>query len=142
MFEPTTDAYFDSAHFLADYYGKCENLHGHRWKVTVGISGDLGKSGTERGMVCDFGSFKKTVRRIVGEFDHTFLVEDGTLKPGTISALKSEGFSLKILPFRTTAENLAHHFYEVLKEEGFNVSFVEVAETPNNRARYYMQTEN
>lgn len=136
MFELTTDAYFDSAHFLADYYGKCENLHGHRWKVTVGISGDLGTRGTERDMVCDFGSFKKTVRRIVEQFDHTFLIEEGTLKPVTISALESEGFSLKILPFRTTAENLARYFFDALEEEGLSVSFVEVAETPNNRARY------
>ena len=136
MFELTTDAYFDSAHFLADYYGKCENLHGHRWKVTVGISGDLGTSGTERDKVCDFGSFKKTVRRFVEQFDHTFLIEEGTLKPVTISALESEGFSLKILPFRTTAENLARYFFDSLEEEGLSVSFVEVAETPNNRARY------
>ena len=85
---------------------------------------------------CDFGSFKKTVRRIVEQFDHTFLIEEGTLKPVTISALEGEGFSLKILPFRTTAENLAHYFFDALEEEGLSVSFVEVAETPNNRARY------
>ena len=32
-----TEAAFDSAHFLTDYYGKCENLHGHRWRVVVTI---------------------------------------------------------------------------------------------------------
>ena len=32
-----TEAAFDGAHFLTDYYGKCENLHGHRWRVVVTI---------------------------------------------------------------------------------------------------------
>ena len=33
MFGLKTEGAFDSAHFLTDYYGKCENLHGHRWRV-------------------------------------------------------------------------------------------------------------
>ena len=137
MYELKTDAFFDSAHFLADYYGKCENLHGHRWRVeaTIGVEdGDLGAEGTERDMVCDFGTFKKTVRDLAEEFDHMFLVEEGTLQDATIAALESEGFQLKVLPFRTTAENLARHLFERLREAGLPVVQVEVDETPNNRA--------
>ena len=137
MYGLKTEAAFDSAHFLTDYYGKCENLHGHRWRVEVKLAQpELQTEGTMRDMVLDFGVFKKAVRDAAEELDHTFLIEEGSLKPETLAALESEGFSLTILPFRTTAENLAHWFYEKLTEQGLPVAEVEVDETPNNRAFY------
>ena len=138
MYGLQTEAAFDSAHFLTDYYGKCENLHGHRWRVEVTLSQDeLQTEGTMRDMVLDFGVFKKAVRELAETLDHTFLVEEGSLKPETLAALEAEGFSLTILPFRTTAENLARYFCDKLIEQGLPVSVVEVDETPNNRAFYY-----
>ena len=137
MYQLKTEAFFDSAHFLADYFGKCENLHGHRWRIEATICAEgLQAAGSEKDMVCDFGIFKKAVRSLAEEFDHRFLIEEGTLKPSTIDALESEGFQLKILPFRTTAENFAKHFFDRLEKEGFQVASVEVDETPNNRAIY------
>lgn len=137
MYKLKTEAFFDSTHFLPDYHGKCENLHGHRWRLEVTIAQEeLGTSGTERGMVMDFGEFKDAVRRLASEFDHAFLVEKGTLHKKTIKALKKEGFTLKVLPFRTTAENLAKFFYDCLVNMGLPVVEVEVDETPNNRAIY------
>ena len=138
MYGLQTEAAFDSAHFLTDYYGKCENLHGHRWRVEVTLAQDeLQTEGTMRDMVLDFGVFKKAVRELAETLDHTFLVEEGSLKPVTLAALEAEGFSLTILPFRTTAENLARYFCDKLIEQGLPVSVVEVDETPNNRAFYY-----
>ena len=135
MYGLKTEAAFDSAHFLTDYYGKCENLHGHRWRMEVTIeSEELGTEGTMRDMVLDFGVFKKAVRALAEELDHTFLVEEGSLRPETIAALEGEGFSLTILPFRTTAENLARWFFDKLTAQGLPVAEVEVDETPNNRA--------
>ena len=87
-------------------------------------------------MVLDFGVFKKAVRDAAAELDHVFLVEEGSLKPETIAALEGEGFTLKILPFRTTAENLARWFFDKLTAQGLPVIEVEVDETPNNRAFY------
>ena len=137
MYELVTEAAFDSAHFLTDYYGKCENLHGHRWRVVVHIAQEeLQREGTMRDMVLDFGVFKKQVRALADAFDHSFLVEEGSLSQGTLDALEGEGFTVKILPFRTTAENLAKHFFEQLQEEGLPVSCVEMYETPNNCAVY------
>ena len=137
MFGLKTEGAFDSAHFLTDYYGKCENLHGHRWRVEVTLGQDeLQTEGTMRDMVLDFGVFKKAVRDAAEELDHVFLVEEGSLAPATIAALEGEGFSLKILPFRTTAENLAHWFFDKLTAQGLPVIEVEVDETPNNRAFY------
>lgn len=137
MYGLKTEAAFDSAHFLADYYGKCENLHGHRWRVVVYLGrSELQAEGTMRDMVLDFGVFKRAVRDLAESLDHTFLVEEGTLKPSTIEALEGEGFSLTILPFRTTAENLARHFAETLIAQGLPVSQVDMYETPNNCAIY------
>ena len=135
MYGLKTEAAFDSAHFLADYYGKCENLHGHRWRVVVYLEQpQLQTEGTMRDMVLDFGVFKQAVRALAEELDHAFLVEEGTLQPATIAALESEGFLLTILPFRTTAENLACYFAERLTQQGLPVSQVDMYETPNNCA--------
>ena len=135
MYELKTEASFDSAHFLTDYYGKCENLHGHRWRLVVYIAQDeLQTEGAMRSMVLDFGVFKSKVRSLAKELDHTFLVEEGSLAPQTVDALVAEGFSLTMLPFRTTAENLAAYVARRLRSEGLAVSQVECYETPNNCA--------
>ena len=139
MYGLKTEAHFDSAHFLTDYYGKCENLHGHQWRVVVYLQQEeLQDEGTMKDMVVDFGVFKKAVRALANEFDHMFLVEEGSLKPETIACLEAEGFTLKMLPFRTTSENLARHFAERLIAEGMPVSQVDCYETPMNCATYYV----
>ncbi|WP_428378471.1 6-pyruvoyl trahydropterin synthase family protein [Olsenella sp. Marseille-QA0557] len=146
MYGLQAEAHFDSAHFLTNYHGKCENLHGHRWRIvatitTENLADGLADNGTSRDMVLDFGAFKRLVAEIADELDHTFLVEEGSLAPSTIAALEAEGFSLTILPFRTTAENLARWIFERLVERSLPVSQVEVDETPNNRAFYSRSPE-
>ena len=137
MYGLQTESAFDSAHFLTDYYGKCENLHGHRWRVVVDLAQEkLRAEGTMKDMVLDFGVFKKAVRAEADKLDHTFLIEEGSLSPETMKCLEAEGFSLTVLPFRTTAENLARYFFDTLAAQGFPVAQVEVDETPNNRAFY------
>jgi len=137
MYGLKTEHSFDGAHFLTDYYGKCENLHGHRWRVVVYLEQeDLQGQGTMKDMVVDFGVFKKAVREIVDAVDHTFIVEEGSLKPETFTALEGEGFHMTMLPFRTTSENLARYFAGQLIERGFPISQVDVYETPLNCATY------
>lgn len=137
MYGLKTECCFDSAHFLADYHGKCENLHGHRWRVVAYLgASSLGGEGTERDMVCDFSAFKSAVRGLCAEFDHTFLVEEGTLASATVAALESEGFSLKVVPYRTTAENLARVMCEELRARGLPCVRTDVYETPLNCATY------
>ena len=123
MYELSTEYWFDSAHFLTDYNGKCENLHGHQWRVTAYVrASELGAFGTEKDMVVDFATLKRIVREECDALDHTFLVE--------------EGFSLTVLPFRTTSENLARYLFERLAARGLPVSRVDCNETPNNRASF------
>lgn len=137
MYELKTESCFDSAHFLSDYNGKCENLHGHRWKVVayIGVD-DLQDNGQEKDMVVDFGTFKKALRSLTEELDHTFIVERGSLAPSTIAALESETFRLYLVDWRTTSENFAKFFYARLEGLGLPVTQVDVYETPNNCAIY------
>ncbi len=58
---------FSAAHFLREYKGKCESLHGHNWKIeAVVASQDLDKLG----LVIDFGELKKQLNEVLAEFDH------------------------------------------------------------------------
>ncbi|WP_165172272.1 6-carboxytetrahydropterin synthase [Adlercreutzia sp. ZJ242] len=132
-----TESSFDAAHFLTDYHGKCENLHGHRWRVVAYLKQDeLQKAGTCKDMVVDFGAFKSALRELTEELDHSFVVEEGSLAPETLACLEKEGFTLSVVPFRTTAENLARYFFDKLDARGLPVSQVDVYETPNNCAIY------
>jgi 6-pyruvoyltetrahydropterin/6-carboxytetrahydropterin synthase len=59
--------HFSSAHFLPNYKGKCENLHGHNWKVEVTVSG---KELDASGMVIDFNDLKRLTGEVLEELDH------------------------------------------------------------------------
>lgn len=137
MYGLKTESSFDAAHFLTDYDGKCENLHGHRWRVVASIEQEsLQGDGQAKDMVVDFGDFKRALRSLTEEFDHTFIVEEGSLSPDTVKCLERETFRLLFVPFRTTAENFAQHFCERLEDVGLPVACVEVYETPLNCAIY------
>ena len=97
---------------------------------------DTQKEGTCKDMVIDFAKFKRALRELTEELDHTFIVEDGSLAPLTFECLRKEGFTLSIMPFRTTAENLAAYFFGRLEAEGLPVAQVDVYESPNNCAIY------
>ena len=135
MYFLTAEASFDGAHFLSGYEGKCSNLHGHRWRVILKIKADeLQESGQQRGMVVDFSDVKKALE--TDYFDHTFIYERDTLKERTVDALNEEGFLMRIVDFRPTAENFSKYFYDKFAGYGFDVAEVTVYETPNNCASY------
>ena len=92
-----------------------------------------------KGMIIDFSDLKKVLKNICDYFDHTFIYEENSLKPETVTALQAENFRLITVPFRPTAENFAHFFYEELKKEKYTVCHVEVYETPDNCAIYKEQ---
>lgn len=137
MYGLKTESSFDASHFLTDYHGKCENLHGHRWRVVARLEvRELQREGTCKDMVVDFGDFKAALRDLTEQLDHRFLVEAGSLAPDTLACLDREGFKLLEMPFRTTAENLAKWFFDQLAARGLPVAQVDVYETPNNCAYY------
>ena len=137
MYFLTAEASFDGAHFLSGYEGKCSNLHGHRWRVLLKIKADeLQESGQQRGMVVDFSDVKKALKVETDYFDHTFIYERDSLKERTVDALNEEGFLMRIVDFRPTAENFSKYFYDKFAGYGFDVAEVTVYETPNNCASY------
>jgi len=90
---------FDAAHFLADYQGKCANMHGHTYKLEITVSrinGGLVRGGSSDGMVVDFSQLNKIVKEaVIDKVDHKVINE--------------------VINFRATSENLASYFYDTLK---------------------------
>ena len=72
MYRLEVTANFASAHHLREYKGKCENLHGHNWRVTAQVSAE--KPGPE-GMVIDFGDLRRALNDVLSELDHTYINE-------------------------------------------------------------------
>jgi 6-pyruvoyltetrahydropterin/6-carboxytetrahydropterin synthase len=92
MFEIAVEQGFASAHALRNYKGRCENVHGHNWKVRVVIQGE---KLDETGMLVDFLDVKSFMGQILDRIDHQFLNE--------------------IPPFdvvNPSAENIAEYFYQ------------------------------
>jgi 6-pyruvoyltetrahydropterin/6-carboxytetrahydropterin synthase len=92
MFEVSVDETFAAGHALRGYRGKCENVHGHNYKVRVTVTG---KELDAVGLLFDFVHLKKVIRDITESLDHRFLND--------------------LAPFDTinpSAENIARYIYE------------------------------
>ncbi|HUG40071.1 MAG TPA: 6-carboxytetrahydropterin synthase QueD [Longimicrobiales bacterium] len=121
MYVVTVQAHYDSAHFLRNYQGKCERLHGHRYVVEVALGTDrLNKSG----LAFDFVDVKKHLREIADWLDHENINE--------------------LPPFdeiEPSAENQARFFFDELKrrlpgEMADALLYARVWETPTQWAQY------
>lgn len=72
MFELKVVTYFAAAHQLKMVAKKCENLHGHNWKIEVCVSGE---NLNDAGILMDFGELKQKVSEIMTTLDHKYLNE-------------------------------------------------------------------
>ena len=72
MFEIAVEQGFASAHALRNYKGRCENIHGHNWKVQVVIEGE---KLDDTGLLVDFLDVKHLMSEIIDGIDHQFLNE-------------------------------------------------------------------
>lgn len=94
MFELKIISQFAAAHQLRAFHGKCEQLHGHNWKVEVYVTGNtLG----DDGLLIDFGIIKADTKKALKELDHKFLNE--------LTPFKEENPS---------SENIARYIYDYL----------------------------
>ena len=120
MYKVSVAESFEAAHYLRGYRGKCENIHGHRFKVVVTIST---VKLNEIGLAFDFVELKGHLREILASFDHTCLNE--------IS------YFSQINP---SSENIATTIYEHLEsrlpKDNVNLESVEIWESPQNRVTY------
>ena len=92
MFELTVEREFSSGHYLRNYRGRCENPHGHNYKVQITLSGtEL----DEAGLLLDFKLLKQVMRPVIDRIDHQMLND---LEPFTT--------------VNPSAENIARYFYD------------------------------
>jgi 6-pyruvoyltetrahydropterin/6-carboxytetrahydropterin synthase len=124
---------FDAAHVLTNHAGQCKNLHGHTYRVVVEVA-EL-PDGSD--MVIDFKDLKQVLREvIVARFDHAFMYHEASVSEREIAdVIAKHGMRSVGLPFRTTAENLASHFFRELSGR-LNVVSVKVYETPESCAEF------
>lgn len=122
MYEVRVEADFAAAHFLADYHGKCENLHGHNYAVFAHARGNQLDAG---GMLIDFGELKTALRTVCKTLDHT-----------NLNDLTEDGKS--VFNANPSAERIAHYIFTHVKALLPNAPLycVDVFETPTSRARY------
>ncbi len=123
MYEVRAEAEFSAAHYLQDYHGKCENLHGHNYTVYAHARGTELDSG---GMLVDFGILKKALREVCGKLDHTNLND------------------MEVFSHNPSAERIAEYVFtqvrELLPEQYRPLLYaVDVFETPTSRARYIQE---
>jgi len=97
MYEVTVDAGFSSGHYLRNYHGKCENPHGHNYKVRVTLAGGE-LDGT--GLLLDFKMLKLVMRPVIERIDHQMLND---LEPFTT--------------INPSAENIAKYFFDQTNEQ-------------------------
>lgn len=70
MFEIDVEESFAAGHALRGYIGKCENLHGHNYRVRLTVAGD----GLDQlGLLCDFKDVKNFLNEVIGRMDHQYL---------------------------------------------------------------------
>ena len=120
MYEIAVESHFDAAHFLRGYQGKCEALHGHRFRVVARVNA---AGLDDAGMAYDFIELRKHLNYILGKFDHTCLND--------------------VPPFdeiNPSSEHLATTIYNELEKKltgaPVSVSSVEVWESPQSCATY------
>ena len=135
MITVTKTVKFDAAHILTNHGGLCKNLHGHTYRVDVSVTQ---AEGDERDMVIDFKDLKRlATETICDRFDHAFVYN--TESPGECeiaAVVEKHGMRTVAIPFRSTAENLAKHFYWALKPLIPGLSAVKVWETADSCAEY------
>lgn len=85
MYELTIEGSFASAHQLRGYKGKCENLHGHNWKVELSVEG---KALNDIGLLIDFHELKRILGEVLVRLDHKNINEIPLLT-GKIQAQKT-----------------------------------------------------
>jgi 6-pyruvoyltetrahydropterin/6-carboxytetrahydropterin synthase len=122
MYRVSVEAHFDAAHYLRGYQGKCEKLHGHRYRVVACIQAGATSSAD---LAYDFTDLKKELKRLLERFDHTCLNE--------------------VSPFdqsNPSAENIARTVYEELScklvnmPEDASLESVTVWESPGSWVEY------
>ncbi len=122
MFQVSVEETFSAGHALRGYRGKCENVHGHNYRIRVTLEGPQLDS---IGLLVDFTQLKQVMREIIGGLDHQFIND--------LEAFRS---------VNPSAENLAKYFYDEVTRKltglppGARITDTILWETDTSRAQY------
>jgi 6-pyruvoyltetrahydropterin/6-carboxytetrahydropterin synthase len=109
---------FETGHALYGYDGKCRNVHGHSYKLSVTVIGTpiSDQNNVKFGMVIDFTDLKKIVKEeIVDVFDHATVFNQNTPHIELAAELKSRGHHVILVPYQPTSENMVVDFADKIK---------------------------
>lgn len=117
MYKIKVEGFFSAAHNLRGYKGKCEELHGHNWRVEVAVSSN---ALDQTGLLMDFKALKKHLNSCLEKLDHKYLNRLPDFKKAN-----------------PTSENIAKYIYDTLKARVKQISAVTVWENNSSCATYY-----
>lgn len=131
----TKEFTFETGHALYGYDGKCRNVHGHSYKLSVTVIGKpiADTSHVKLGMVIDFGDLKKIVKEeIVNPFDHATVFNKNTPHIELATELSNRGHKVILADYQPTSENMVIDFAEKIKSrlsEGIELHSLKLRET-------------
>lgn len=134
---------FETGHALYGYDGKCKNVHGHSYKLSVTVIGTpiTDTSNVKYGMVIDFGDLKKIVKeQIVDVFDHATVFNKNTPHVELAQELKDRGHDVILVDYQPTSENMVIDFAAKLKAQlpdSVKLHSLRLQETETSYAEWY-----
>ncbi|TAF70705.1 MAG: 6-carboxytetrahydropterin synthase [Flavobacterium sp.] len=134
---------FETGHALYGYDGKCKNVHGHSYKLSVTVIGSpiTDRSDVKLGMVIDFTDLKKIVKEeVVNQFDHATVFNQTTPHIELAKELKDRGHHVILVDYQPTSENMIVDFAARIKSrlpEGINLFSLKLQETESSFAEWF-----
>ena len=121
---------FETGHALFGYDGKCRNVHGHSYKLSVKL-----------GMVIDFGDLKRIVKEeIVDQFDHATVFNKNTPHVELAQELTDRGHNVILANYQPTSENMVLDFADRIKArlpKNISLHSLKLQETDTSFAEWY-----
>ncbi len=134
---------FETGHALYGYDGKCKNVHGHSYKLSVTVIGQpiMNSSNVKHGMVIDFGDLKKIVKEeIVDVFDHATVFNKNTPHVELAKELIDRGHHVILVDYQPTSEMMVIDFAQkIIKYLPSNIKLysLKLQETETSFAEWY-----
>jgi 6-pyruvoyltetrahydropterin/6-carboxytetrahydropterin synthase len=134
---------FETGHALYGYDGKCKNVHGHSYKLSVTVIGTpiTDRDNVKFGMVIDFTDLKKIVKEeIVDQFDHATVFNQTTPHVSLAKELSDRGHHVILVDYQPTSENMVIDFAKKIKNrlpESIQLHSLKLQETDSSFAEWY-----
>ncbi|MDP5092397.1 MAG: 6-carboxytetrahydropterin synthase [Polaribacter sp.] len=134
---------FETGHALYGYDGKCKNVHGHSYKLSVTVSGKpiSDNANVKFGMVIDFGDLKKIVKEeIVDVFDHATVFNKNTPHIELAAELKNRGHHVILVDYQPTSEMMVIDFAKKIKDRlpnNIHLHSIKLQETDTSFAEWF-----